>query len=384
MDTKKIFDKIEELSEEYLGIWEEFCNIESKTSDKEGVDKAGEYIISIAKKFGWKIEINKQNVSGDAVCITMNPDAKNAPVCTSGHLDTVHPKGLFGYPPVKIDREAGKIYGPGVVDCKGGIVASLLSMAALCECGYTERPVKLILQSDEEISSITSGKSTVKFMADCAKDAVAFLNCEGYDRGKLTVARKGIIRFVLDITGKAAHSSLCFNGKSAILEAAHKIIELEKWNDKDGITCNCGLISGGTAANSVAEKCSFTADIRYVTAAQLDEVTARVKEIAETSYIGGTTTELSIKSQRVSMEKCERNIQLFERIREIFAECGLNDVVQNASTGGSDAADMTSYGIPTIDSIGTYGGSIHSKDEWAYIDSLAYSAKMLAAIIANV
>lgn len=389
METIRVFEKIEELSEEYIGVWEDICNIESPTSLKEGVDKVGEYIINLSRSFGWSVEINRQEVSGNAVCITMNPDASGAPVCLSGHIDTVHPVGSFGSPAVRIDRAEGKVYGPGVVDCKGGVASSLLCMAALHKCGYTERPVKLILQSDEEVSSVTSGKSTVKFMADCAKGCVAFLNCEGHTRGKVTVERKGILRFILDITGKAAHSSRCYDGRSAIVEAAHKIIEIEEgggaeWKDKGGITCNCGVISGGTVANTVPEKCSILIDFRYKNASQKERIIKRITEIAERSYVEGTTCTLSLKSERVSMEKCEANDALFEKIREIFDKNGLIPVERSESTGGSDAADMTSYGIPAVDNLGTCGGNIHSTDEWAHLDSLEYSAKMLASVVCEI
>lgn len=384
MMTERVFEEIDKLSEEYLKVWSELCSIESPTGDKAGVDAAGKYVIKLAEGFGWEKLINCQEISGNAICITMNSDSKNTPVCLSGHLDTVHPKGLFGYPPVKIDEKEGVIYGPGVVDCKGGVVSSLLAMAALSKCGYTERPVKLILQSDEEVSSVISGKSTVKFMADCAKGCTAFLNCEGHTPGELKIERKGIIRFIMEITGKAAHSSICYDGKSAVLEAAHKIIQLEKWKDKDGITCNCGIINGGTVANTVPENCNITIDVRYVKASELEEIKQRIEEIASTSYIGGTTCKLSVKSERVSMEKNERNLELFYKIKEIFKKSGLPDVQATMGTGGSDAADMTSYGIPTVDNFGTVGGRIHSKNEWAYIDSLAHSAKMLSAIIVNI
>ena len=65
----------------------------------------------------------------------MNADATKPPICLSGHLDTVHPKGLFGTPAVKFDGD--KIYGPGIADCKGGIVAALLAMAALDKENFT-------------------------------------------------------------------------------------------------------------------------------------------------------------------------------------------------------------------------------------------------------
>lgn len=42
---------------------------------------------------------------------------------------------------------------------------------------------------------------------------------------------------------------------------------------------------------------------------------------------------------------------------------------------------MTAYKIPALDSFGVVGGKIHSKDEFAYVDSLALSAKMQAAVI---
>ena len=49
--------------------------------------------------------------------------------------------------------------------------------------------------------------------------------------------------------------------------------------------------------------------------------------------------------------------------------------------GGSDAADMTNYGIPCLDSFGVEGGGIHSKNEYGEIASLASSAKKIAAVI---
>ena len=67
--------------------------------------------------------------------------------------------------------------------------------------------------------------------------------------------RKGILRYRFTIYGKALHSSRCAEVSNAVAEAAYKIIELEKMKDVGGLTCNCGVISGGTTANTVAEKC---------------------------------------------------------------------------------------------------------------------------------
>ena len=375
MKCDKLFSTIDSLSEEYIQFLIDICNIDSQSIDKDGVDKVGKYITERAITHGWKIEVSPQPVSGDAICITMNDGAKGAPICFSGHMDTVHPKGLFG-----TSRDEEKIYGPGVLDCKGGIASAFMAMDALERCGFTSRPVKLILQSDEEISSRNNDKATVKFMAKCAEGAVAFLNGEPYVPGSLVIMRKGILKFAFEITGESTHASLCYRGKSAIAEAAHKIIELEKLKDVWGITCNCGMINGGTAENTVPETCTFTADIRFATKEQMEEAKRLAKQIAEHSYIEGTRCTLTLKSLRTNMEKAQRNYELLDKINEAYRQSGLPVLEPNSSFGGSDAADMTAAGIPCLDCFGTEGGGIHSRDEFIYTRSIAESAKRYAAV----
>ena len=110
-------------------------------------------------------------------------------------------------------------------------------------------------------------------------------------------------------------------------------------------------------------------------------VERRVKEIADTSYVAGTSCTLSPFSHRVSMEQNERNMDLFRRISDIYDKTGLPHVEPRLSMGGSDAADMTAHGIPALDCFGVRGDLIHSKDEFAYIDSLAESAKLQGAVV---
>lgn len=375
---QEIFNSIDKLENEYIDFLVDICNIESPTNHKKGVDAVGKYVCDKAREMGWEIEVQKQDVSGDCICITMNPEVKENPIVFSAHMDTVHPIGLFGNPPVKI--EGDRMVGPGVLDCKGGIASSFLAMRALAECGFNGRPVKLILQSDEEVSSSSSNKTTVEFMAEKSKDAVAFLNCEGHCEGYLTTKRKGINKYRMEITGKAAHAGVCYNGVSAIAEAAKKILELEKYKNSDGITFNCGTITGGTATNTVPEKCEFTVDNRFSTVEEMEEADRIIEKIANTSFLEGTTCKATLLSRRVSMDLNDRNLKLFEKINEIYAQNGMPVLKQGSSNGGSDAADISAYGIPSIDSFGTSGGNIHNKGEFIYNKSIAESAKRLAVV----
>ncbi len=378
INCENVFKRIDDMEQEYIKLLEEFCLIESPTDYKEGIDAAGNYIIKKAESFGWKVERQKQEVSGDCICITMNPDAAKPPVCLSGHMDTVHPVGLFGTPAVTYDGD--KMFGPGIADCKGGIVAALMAMAALCKENFTDRPIKLILQSDEETSSVGSNKTTIQYMCQCARDAAAFLNCEPSVTGTAVVKRKGIAKYTFNITGLAAHAANCYNGISAISEASHKIIELEKYKDENGITANCGIISGGTKINTVPEKCTFKVDFRFSNNEELAKVHNIAKEVADTSYIEGTTCELVLESLRDAMELTDTNLELLENVNKIFKEVNLPTLSPRQTGGGSDAAYTTQCGIPTLDSLGVECANIHTKNEHMPIASLKESAKRLAAI----
>lgn len=376
---EKLFGIIDSLNEEYMQFLTDVCSIESPTEYKEGVDRVGGYFIKKAKEKGWKVEIGEQAVSGNTVCIKMNPEAKGKPVCLSGHMDTVHPVGSFGNPPIR--TEGNKIIGPGVVDCKGGITASFFAMDALEKAGFTERPVKLILQSDEENSSRNSNKTTVDFMYEKAKGCVAFLNTEpGYREGHV-ITRKGILKFRFKITGKAAHSASCFEGASAICEAAYKIMKFEKYKETEGITCNCGIISGGSAENTVPETCTFTADFRFADDEQKAKIERIAEEVSAETYIEGTTTSYTVASTRCAMVRTDENVRLFEKVRKIYLENGLDDVKMISSRGGADSADMTARGITCLESFGTIGGNMHRLDEYIYTDSLLIAAKRIASVV---
>ncbi len=378
VNVQQIFAKIDELNEKYVSVWQDIANIESPTWHKQGVDEVAQYLINMAEQRGWTVEINAHPKAGNAVCITMNDTSPERPVAFSGHMDTVHPVGSFGTPAVKIDGNI--MYGPGVMDCKGGVVSAFLAMDALRECGYGKRPIILLLQGDEECNSSLSEKSNINYMCEKAKDAVCFLNCESSRKGSVVLYRKGILKYRFTVTGKSIHASRCAEGASAILEAAHKIIELEKLKNQDGVTCNCGIINGGVASNTVPDKCEFVTDIRFANQKELNRVKSFVKEIAQKNTVEGCSCTIEEIEFRPAMEKTDRNEQLFDRINEIFSQCSLPKVDKRMSLGGSDAAEITVSGIPCVDSIAVEGDFIHTPKEFAYISTLAESAKRLAAI----
>ena len=381
--TWSVFDTIDSLNNAYVKVWEESCEIESPSSDPAAVNRVADYFCAMAESLGWSVERYPQQGFGDVACITINAHATKAPIALSGHMDTVHPIGLFGSPAVRI--EGDRIYGPGVMDCKGGIVAGFLAMHALKLCGYVDRPVMMLLQSNEEIGSGVNNKAPIRCICEKAKNAVAFLNLEGYEqsfKGNACLVRKGIVGFRFRVHGVAAHSSFCAReGASAIAEAAHKILELEKVKNDAGITVNIGKIMGGTARNTVPELCEFEVDCRYGRAEELEEIKSLVKRVAEHSIHPACTCEVELVNLRAPMELCEKNIALLERSNKAFAQGGLSLWACGSRNGASDASDVTACGIPCMDSMGVAGGRAHSNEEYGELASLAQSAKRIAAIV---
>ena len=54
---KKVFENIDELTEEYINILEDVVNIESPSLVKNRVDEVSKYFIELSNKNGWEIEI---------------------------------------------------------------------------------------------------------------------------------------------------------------------------------------------------------------------------------------------------------------------------------------------------------------------------------------
>ena len=59
MKCNKVFEKIDELFDRYVDIWEEVVNIESPTMDKQRVDAVGQYFIDIAEKKVGRLRFSK-------------------------------------------------------------------------------------------------------------------------------------------------------------------------------------------------------------------------------------------------------------------------------------------------------------------------------------
>lgn len=379
---EKLFACVDARTEEHKQLLKDIVCLESYTPDKADVDAVGNYLREFAEKQGFHVKMIPFEKAGNGLLITWNEDAPLPAVCFTGHLDTVFPKGTFQEPLFR--EEDGKYYGPGVVDMKGGLVIGLLTMCALKDAGFRDRPIRFVMIGDEELSEGLSGDAGKDFIKDSVRGSAAAITLEGHTPGAVTVGRKGSIRYKVYIKGRATHAGAKYaEGISAIKEAAHKILAIEAPSDQEQITYNCGILNGGTAPNTVPGEAMFTLYNRYWQLSQRQEIRDHVEGIIAKSYIPGTSSTFDIVGERLPMDATEGNYALAAHIDAVSQKYGFGEIKPVKRSSGSDASYTTMAGVPSVCSMGPRGGRAHSTEEFMIADSLAEQAKLLSAVIAE-
>lgn len=379
---KKAFDFIEKEEEIMKKLWFELVKIESQSTHREGVNTAVKFLGENLEKFGMKTKIFDYGSGGNSITAYFDNKSNQLEMVLMGHLDTVHPKGSFGEEVIKIDEQNDMAYGPGILDCKGGVIVATFVARALDYIGY-KKMVKLAFSGDEEVGHLpTGGKGKDFFLEEC-KGFKSAVDCEtGFVDGRIVVGRKGAARFQIIITGKGAHAgNEPQNGTSAIKEAAHKILAIEAANDYENTHYNVGIINGGTNVGSIPENCTLTIDVRYRKAIEIEKIRKFLQEITNKSYVDGTVSQLKELLIFDSMDQTEGNMKLFDIVKEKSEKLGFGTPYPCFLGGGSDAAYSVVLGIPTICAMGVQGYENHTLRERAVISSLAKRTKLLVASI---
>lgn len=374
--ANELFDFIDSKKEEYIEFLGNICSFEATAKEKTELDKMADFIESFAIAKGFSVKRTKFSECGDFLTVDLNEGQEKGDMFLA-HMDTVHKKGAFGYPCVKVENS--RMTAPGAIDCKGGIAIALLAMEALKNIGY-KKHTRLILTSDEEISNVLGGEREQEFFNASVKGFRSALNCETTRKSEVVVSRKGILRKEITINGKGGHSGIdYFNASSAVLEASHKIVKLEGNSRKNAATFNCSIINGGSAGNCIPDKCSFTVDIRAKKQSELKEAEKFVQKITDTSYVPGTTASVKTISSRIPMERNSDTEKLLNEFREISRKYRLGELVPIESGGGSDSAYTQAAGVPSLCGLGGEGDSCHTNKEYIELDSITKRAKLLAA-----
>lgn len=383
MDTRdKAYQWIDEHKDEMISLWKKMVTIDSGIGVRDGGMAMGNLCAGILEELGFSIRRVSYEKCGDTI-IGERGDMTKPFTILMGHMDTVFFKGEPEKRPFTI--KDGKAYGPGVLDMKGGVTILLSTLKALHEAGFEDFPCKVILDADEEPAHVFSNApEVIQKEAEGAKCAFNFET--GFTDHSLVVQRKGCWRFFIETFGRGCHvGNDPENGRSAILEMAHKIIEIEKLTDySKQYNVNVGTIEGGTVANAAPAYCKVECDFRYTHPEDLPVLRRKVDEVCSRQYVPDTTTEVSDSVGFATMTRLPGNLELLKIAQEVAEESGFPKPEARLCGGGSDAAYTTAMGVPTLCAVGVEGARNHTVEEWADVDSLFRRAKQMAGILLKV
>jgi glutamate carboxypeptidase len=352
---------------------------ESPSLEKAAVDKLGRILAAEFTRRGGRARFHRGKTFGDHLQLDF-PARGNSPILLLGHFDTVWPLGTLPSMPWRESR--GRLWGPGILDMKAGIVQMLFALEALTEVyGKLPRPIRVLLVSDEEIGSESSREITESLAKTSA--AVLVLEPSAGLEGALKTARKGVGAYTLKVRGRAAHSGLDFEkGHSAILELSRQILAIEKFTDRTrGLTVNPGVIRGGTRTNVIAAEAEVEVDARIqrmADAARLDRRFRALKPFDRSCRL-----EVHGGINRPPLERTAKVVQLFNQAQRLGSELGLN-LQETSVGGGSDGNFTAALGVPTLDGLGAVGEGAHANDESVLIAQLGPRTALLARLIETV
>ena len=372
---------VEEQRQPMMALWEELVNTESGTRQVEGVNAVCSILRREMESAGIATRVIPVENAGDMLVGEWNSQCEAKPLLLIGHMDTVFKEGAAKANPFRVD-ENGMAHGPGVLDMKAGLVIALYAVKALMQTGWKKRPIKFIFASDEENLHMFSNAK--ELIAKEAEGALAAFNFEtGYMDDRFVVGRSGGGPVSIQVHGRASHSGNApEKGRSAVLEAAHKIVEIEAQNDiPRGRLLNCGMVTGGIGENTIPDSCTIRIGIRFPNTTIRDEIFEILQKAVEHNTVPDTTAELDLSRVMQCMDTTDGVMALFGHLKQTAADCGYGEIGSFRVGGLSDSGITVASGVPTVCGMGVQGAGNHTADEYADVESL-YRRCVLAACAA--
>lgn len=361
-----------------LSFLKQLVECESPSHDKFAVDQAAELITTWCTAIGGRMETIPGSRTGDLHIARFGPETDQKKILLLCHMDTVYPLGTLAKMPYV--EEGDRILGPGVADMKAGLVIGVTAITILQEMAKLPPcPITILFTPDEEIGSYFSRPWIEKL---ALQSKLVLVLEPGMPDGSIKTWRKGVGEFHVVARGQAAHSGGNHeNGRNAIEELAHQVLELQSMTDYEhGTTLNVGVIQGGTVVNVVPDKAWLDVDLRVMQPGEAERITLAIQSLRP--KLTGTTLEISGGLNRPPMPYDEKMHATFDHAHQIAWEHGIN-FTASGTGGASDGNFVAPLGIPILDGLGAIGGDYHSPAEYILKDSLVSRTQLLATLLTD-
>jgi glutamate carboxypeptidase len=361
-----------------IGLIAEFVECESPSDHPPSVNRFVELMAERVKDIARVRTFPGGNFGKHLRCEFELPGPKKSgQILALGHSDTVWTLGTLAS--MRFRQAKGRLWGPGVLDMKAGMVFFIFAMRALRDLEIpVTRKVVMQVNSDEEVGSETSRPLTEE--AARMSDAVLVLEPGTGLEGKLKTARKGVGDYTVKVRGKASHAGVDFaNGANAIIEMSRQIEKIAGFTCLDrGVTVSPGVIRGGTRSNVIAAECVAEVDIRAPRMRDRDYLEKKFASLKP--FDKRCTVQVTGGLNRPPMERSAGVRKLYSLAKKLAVDLAV-ELEESSTGGGSDGNFTAALGVPTLDGLGAVGEGAHAVNESILINRIADRTALLAKLV---
>jgi acetylornithine deacetylase len=293
----------------------------------------------------------------------------------NGHMDTV---GAGNMPDPHAPRiEAGRLYGRGAYDMKGGLAACMFAAAQAAK-QHLRGDVIVQAVVDEEYASVGTQAVAPRYQADGAIVAE-------FTELRLILAHKGFVWLEVETLGKAAHGSRPDLGVDAIAKMGRVLTGVEELDERlrghpthallGSGSVHASLIQGGRELSSYPDRCVLSIERRTLPGETPQGAEAEIAAILDS--LRNTDSSFNAVLRR-GLDRPPLETPADSLIAMTVQSAAMKTVGHAAPIAGvpfwTDAALLHDSGVPAV-LFGPAGTGAHSDEEWVDLASVEACAK---------
>lgn len=349
---------------------------DGQVGDGRGEGDVAALVLTRLSEAGLQCEL-KEAAPGRPSVVARLPGQTDEAVWFDAHLDTVSAEGM-AFEPFAARVEGGKLYGRGSADDKGSVAAMMAAMISVAQSGETP-PATIIFTATADEEYRMSG---LLGLLEDGLTARAGIVGEPTNL-EVIIAHKGVARFTISTTGKAAHSSRPEAGVNAIYRMGKVLGAIDAFA-KGGVgrethpmlgkaTLSVGVIRGGEFVNVVPDRCEIDVDRRLLPGEDGRKAVGDVRNYLSSALQEDLGLKVSGPDLIVPGMSLPSDHALVQAVLGVLREVTGRAPV-NGMQGTTHAGQMAERGIPAIVLGPGEMGQAHTATEELDLDQLEQAA----------
>ena len=364
----------------YLQTLKSLVSVDTGTGTQEGLEQISALLVKRLTDLGAKVETFPATPSAGNNIIGTFKGSGTKDFLLMVHYDTGFGPGTVAKRPFR--TEGDRAYGPGVADAKGGVAMILHAIKLLQDQQFKGYGTLTVLfNPDEEMGSAGSKR----IISELARKHDYVFSYEPPDTDAVTVATNGINQVKLEVKGRSSHAgSAPENGRNALTELSHQIIQLKDLGDQaKGTTVNWTLAKAGEKANIIPDLATAEADMRYSDVSENDRVMADAERLSKNSLIPDTQVILTLNKGRPPLAKNEGSESLAKTARQLYGQIDktIEPIAMRFGTDAGYAYVPGSAKPAVLETMGVVGAGLHADNEYIELNSVAPRLYLTVAMI---